>query len=370
MKILYFCTYYHRAMIFRDSMNMLAKMGHEMSAFNAVAYNTTIEDKYKSIMDSSVMHTECFYKWDRLFYHLKQHKIKQALLKSCNVKEFDLIHSHTLLNGGYALYQIKKRFGVPYIVSVRDTDINTFLKFPLFPKIANKIVKEASGIQFLSYSYRDLFIDKYINPELKNEALKKSTVIGNGLEEFWLINKAAPKNLEDKRRIKILSVGSIEKRKDPLTTVNAVKELIDKNYSIQLTFIGQVINKSLLKKINKYSFVTVIPFTAQEELINLYRSNDIFILPSITETFGRAYAEAMSQGLPIIYTKGQGFDGNFTDGDVGFAVPGKDSSYIADSVIKILTDYSNMSCRCIEKCSQFDWEQLAHRLSDFYQNVL
>lgn len=40
-------------------------------------------------------------------------------------------------------------------------------------------------------------------------------------------------------------------------------------------------------------------------------------MPSHKETFGLVYAEAMSQGLPIIYTKNQGFDGQFPDGYVG-----------------------------------------------------
>ena len=39
---------------------------------------------------------------------------------------------------------------------------------------------------------------------------------------------------------------------------------------------------------------------------------------SIMETFGLVYAEAMSQGLPIIYTKGQGFDEQFDEGKVGY----------------------------------------------------
>ena len=60
MKILYICTYYHRAMIFRDSMNYLEERGHSVIAFNAVAKGAAIADKYKAIMDEKVVHKECF----------------------------------------------------------------------------------------------------------------------------------------------------------------------------------------------------------------------------------------------------------------------------------------------------------------------
>ena len=42
----------------------------------------------------------------------------------------------------------------------------------------------------------------------------------------------------------------------------------------------------------------------------IYRENDIYVMPSIIETFGLVYAEAMSQGLPVIYTRGQGLIDN------------------------------------------------------------
>ena len=74
MKILYVCTYYHRAMVFRDSMNYLEERGHSVLAFNAVTEGAKIDDKYKKIMDHKVIHKECFGKLDRFFFLHKQKK--------------------------------------------------------------------------------------------------------------------------------------------------------------------------------------------------------------------------------------------------------------------------------------------------------
>ena len=72
MRILYVCTYYHRAMIFRDSMDYLEKRGHSVLAFNAVAKGAKIDGKYRSIMDEKVIHRDCFNKYDRFLFHWKQ----------------------------------------------------------------------------------------------------------------------------------------------------------------------------------------------------------------------------------------------------------------------------------------------------------
>ena len=54
-------------------------------------------------------------------------------------------------------------------------------------------------------------------------------------------------------------------------------------------------------------------------MIPFYKSAHIFVMPSLTETFGIVFIEALSQGLPLIYTKGQGIDGYFPQGFVGYA---------------------------------------------------
>ncbi|WP_404469082.1 glycosyltransferase family 4 protein [Sutcliffiella horikoshii] len=370
MKILFLCTYYHRAMIFRDAMNNLISNGHKVKAFNAVAYDSKIDEKYKGIMDELVIHKECFNRWDRFLYHVKQKKIYNALLSSCNIKDYDIVHSHMLFNGGYVAYLLKKHFGVPYIVSVRNTDINVFLKIPIFVKIANNIIKEASGIQFLSPSYKETFINTYVRDNLKDTTSSKSIVINNGLENFWLENKSEVKTISNIKTINIICVGKIDKNKNITTAIKAIKILKGKGHNVNFTVVGQVRDKAVLNEIKEESFVRVINYLTKEELINVYRDNDIYLMPSISESFGRVYAEAMTQGLPVIYTKGQGFDGIFEDGHVGYSVPSNDEEYISSCILKIIDNYQDISRRCVYESGKFDWKIIAEELNQFYLDSL
>ena len=55
-------------------------------------------------------------------------------------------------------------------------------------------------------------------------------------------------------------------------------------------------------------------------------------MPSSNETFGLVFIEALSQSLPIIYTKGEGIDGYFKDDFIGKAVNSKDNQSIAYAI--------------------------------------
>ena len=78
MQILYMCTFYHRAMIFRDSMNYLEGLGHKVTAYNAVAKGTPIDEKFLPIMDEKVIHKECFRNIDRYFFLLQTKENMQS----------------------------------------------------------------------------------------------------------------------------------------------------------------------------------------------------------------------------------------------------------------------------------------------------
>ena len=88
---------------------------------------------------------------------------------------------------------------------------------------------------------------------------------------------------------------------------------------------------------------------SKELLLSQYRQNDIFILPSKKESFGLVYAEAMSQGLPVIYTKGQGFDGQYPEGEIGYHINPNDSMDIANKILLIVGNYNVISGNCIKK---------------------
>lgn len=371
MKILFLCTFYHRALFFRQQMDALNARGHEVRAFNSARYGEGVAPKFQPIMDDMVVHTECWNKYDRLFFFPRQWKIEKKLESLCDLKHYDLIHAHLMLSSGYTARKMKKKYGVPYVVSVRTTDLYGFIRIPYFRRMAVKILKDANAVLFLSQPHKEELYNKYLSADEQKMVEEKSAIIGNALENFWMENVWEKRtNDVDKNQLKILSVAKIRAIKNLPVAAKAVGELRKRGINATLTVVGEVQEQAEYEKIKQFEYVEVLPFMTKEELIDVYRTHDIFLLPSVDETFGRVYPEAMTQGMPVIYTKGQGFDKTFPEGTVGYAVAPDNPEEIADRVEDIMADYQKMSASCVELCENFFEGKIIDKIEAFYKKAL
>ena len=107
-----------------------------------------------------------------------------------------------------------------------------------------------------------------------------------------------------------------------------------------------------------------------EKLIEVYRANDVFALTSFKESFGMVYIEAMSQGLPVIYTKGEGFDGQFEDGNVGYSVSPSDTTDISEKICMAYNNKETIYKSVIEKVQNFSWNEIVDEYIRIYSNIL
>ena len=320
--------------------------------------------------EERVIHTKCFYRIDRFLFFIKQRKIFNALKYNITSIKPDVFHAHFVFSSGYICMKFKEKYDIPYIVSVQNTDVNLFFRYMIhMRKVGMNIMLNTSKIIFISSSYRDEVINKYIPVKKRKSILEKSVIIPFGIDEFWLTKSKIKYKKIEVRKIKLLTVATINRNKNQLTVAKVAELLNNKGYQITYTVIGKIGDKNIYRKLVKYNFVRYIENLPKEKLIEYYKNADIFIMPSIHETFGLVYAEALTQGLPIIYTKDQGFAGNFKDGEVGYAVPRYNTKYIYDCILKITENYKNISDRCIKNSLKFDWNKIAEKFSQIYISV-
>ena len=366
MKILNINSYYYSSTVHEKLQKALMEQPLTLFTYVPVSKGYIARDECQGSKEKNLTRVECYNKIDRFIFHLKHRKILKNIIKKIDINQYDCFHAHSLFSNGYIAMKTKEKFNKPYIVAVRDTDVNTFFKKMIHLRgLGNQILKEAAGVVFLSSSYRNTMIDKYVKDKYKDSVLAKSYVIPSGIDKFWLENKGSPKKIES-RQIKLLSVGAITKRKNILTTIKVIEILKGKGYHVTLTVVGKVIDKSIYKEIQKKHFVKHISLKPKNELLKIYREHDIFVMPSITETFGLVYPEAMSQGLPVIYTRGQGFDGQFNEGEVGYSVRYNSAEEIERRVRDIIENYEAISKNCIAKVNRFDWDKITNEYINMY----
>jgi len=107
------------------------------------------------------------------------------------------------------------------------------------------------------------------------------------------------------------------------------------------------------------------------ELMNLM---DVFVLPSVSESFSRAAAEAMACTKPVVATRVGGVPEVVEDGKTGILVPPKDPKAIAEAVLYLLNHpekAKEMGLKGRQRVIElFDTEKCVQKHKELYQSVL
>jgi glycosyltransferase involved in cell wall biosynthesis len=121
---------------------------------------------------------------------------------------------------------------------------------------------------------------------------------------------SGPRGWKQDGIIKLLLVSAYYPHKQPGLVSEAVKILNDRGIPCHLTLTmemeqiagtrGGAQDYFLLGKGIERGQVSMLGHVPYDRLPDLYRSHDLFVFPSLSETFGHPLAEAMSTGTPII----------------------------------------------------------------------
>lgn len=364
IKVLQIANGYLKKGLYRNLFEELDKYTND-TVFVPIRYGDNIDIDGKR---ENIVVRECFSQFDRLVFYKKQINILKEAEKSLDIDSFNVIHAHTVFSNGYLAYKLKKKYGIPYVVSVRNTDLYVFFEKIIFMrKIGLQILENAGAIVFLSEAYKAELINKYVPVAKRKDIESKCVFIPNGVDNSFLENKVCKKKLD--KEVTLLHIGDIDKNKNLIETVRAVKILKAKGYNISFRAVGEVKDKRVEKKI-KDNNVEVCPKCTLKETLKYYQDSHILVMPSHHETFGIVYVEAMSQGLPIVYTRGQGFDGQYPDGEIGYSVNDNKPNELAYVIEQIMKDYENISERCIKNSKRYSWQLIAKNYFKIYERIM
>lgn len=372
LTVLHICSDFAKQGIYNQLVTQLSKLGINQKVY--VPVRTSVElEKNRNLALSNVQYEYSFLLRgiDRINYFRKIKKTSRDLLNRIDIEEVGVIHAHFLFSDGGNAYNLYKKFGIPYVVAVRNTDVNVFFKYFIhLRRFGLKILENASRIVFLSKAYEDVVFEKYVPNSLRSKLASKSCVIPNGINEYWL-NNLNFDNKVQKAIYEILYVGDFSKNKNIQTSIKSLTHLQQMGETVNFTIVGGGGNYAQtilnLAKQNSTWITLVNRIENIEELKKVYRKADIFLMPSIHETFGLVYIEALSQGLPVVYSKGQGIDGYFEEGHVGYSVDPNDYLQIADKIRSLKTSLPEISNNCVAVSKNFSWDRVALMYKNIYE---
>lgn len=210
----------------------------------------------------------------------------------------DLIHAHNCFHAGSTAKAIKKKYGVPYIVTEHSSKFNGLLnktEISLF----NQVLKES--IHYIAVS--ELFAKTL---QFISDAQDKPIhVLNNVLDEIFEYQELV-KTKEDVI-FRFLNVANLVDIKNHKFLIEAFASKFANNKNVLLNIAGDGPNKLYLQKLSlKLRISDQVIFLGhinRNQVLKEMQQSDAFVLSSNSETFGVVLIEALSCGLPLISTK-------------------------------------------------------------------
>ena len=382
MHILHIANSYGGTEVYKNLFTALDRLGVRQTVF--VPLNPNNHNRIGNhlidftVKDSQIIYSTALKKHHRFFYSCKINTIFHEIEKSVDLKEVDYIHAHTLCLDGAVAYKLSVKYGVSFGCAVRSTDVNTYYKkLPWKKRFFTKILKKANDVFFISPIYRKFFLERQVPQKFFITINKKSVFIPNGIDNLFFQHRSTvQKKLSSP--IRLVYTSAFKKSKGLVETIKAVNQLQEEGINIVLKAIGKglpgrVLDPNYIQKVEEMSdgksWIELCDYMGKEDVIKELSKQDIFILPSTSETFGLVYIEALTQNLPVIYTKGEGFDGIYPEGMVGYSTKFGDIDDIVNKLKLIINRYDELVCNINQLIlnADFDWNQIAKKYVSKYE---
>lgn len=368
MRILHICNDLFGSKVHLNLYTALSEKGVDQVVFAPRRENATERGIFLP-MTISLLIAKVVKPYHRFCYHVKRKVVFGALNQSIDLRCCDLVHATTLFTDGGVAYKVYQKYHLPYFVTVRNTDVNRFLRMMPHTWISGwRILLNAECVFFVSKAIMDKFMANWVIRPVLSRIKTRLVLQPNGLDDFWCSHVRREVTVNQK----LLYVGNFSDNKNVKRLIEAVVRLREEprfsNLTLTLVGGGRSESKELPNLIDKYAGIVnfVGEVRDKDQLCGIMREHSIFAMPSIYETFGLAYVEALSQNLAILYTKGQGVDGLF-DERVGIGVNPYSVESIRRAIARMVEhrgDYSNDGV----DFESFRWSSISERYKSFYSN--
>jgi glycosyltransferase involved in cell wall biosynthesis len=281
--------------------------------------------------------------------------------------EFDIIHAHDWLAypAGIAA---KKASGKPLVVHVHATDFDRSggSVNPNVYAIEREGMEAADRVITVSNLTRNIVVDKYgIDPA------KVSTVY-NAVEPVE--RESAPgfnKGINEKI---VTFLGRITMQKGPEYFIEAAHQVLRRMDNVRFVMAGSGdMMEKMIKRAAQLGITDRLHFTGflkGNDVFEMFRMSDVYIMPSVSEPFGISPLEAMMTDVPVIISKQSGVAEILTH---AIKVDFWDINAMADAIYSILK-YPALP-KMFKKYGRIEvdnlqWKNSAEHVRKVYQSAL
>ena len=292
-------------------------------------------------------------------------QIVENLIKKESIS-FDIIHAHFTWPSGYIGVKLKSKYNVPVVITLHANSARFYKEVDMNYPPLNYAWKNADAL--IRVNKKDVPVLKKFN--------ENSFSIPNGFSSKFkpLDQEECRKSLGLPQNVKILfTLGWLIERKGFNYLIEAMDIILKERKNV-FCFIGGSgkLKDKLQSQINDLKlekYVKLIGFIPDEALLLWMNACDVFVLPSLSESFGVVLIEAMACGKPVISTYNGGSEEVVISEEYGLLMEPRNSINLAKKIeIALEKEWNHQKIN--EYAQQFTWKDIATKILDLYHKVI
>lgn len=271
-------------------------------------------------------------------YRFFKISIEKYLLKACREYQPDIIYALDPSMDGRLCMEVGKKLDIPVVLIEHSMPkfYNDMYGKGKYEHIYKMVANSVAEMIYVTNCQKEIF------EEITGKNVRGTAIFNGFVHEDC--GTRTPIFSED--TIKLICIGYLEERKGYPVLLKALKELKEKySRKIQLTIIGDGNDRGKYEEtVREYGIDEECCFAgivSHKEVYEYLNNSDIFVLPSYGEALGIAYLEAMSCGLPIIGTKGEGISDIVENYKNGILIEKGNVDQLCDAIKYLAENYAN-----------------------------
>lgn len=302
---------------------------------------------------------------EKLSFDNRYHVVDRFLNNNIGTR-FDLIHAHFTWPSAYIGVMLKEKWKIPVVTTVHEDPAWLSEEKEMNHPLIQKAWRNSDAI--LRPNCSDIPLLKEYNKKVFHTA--------NGYSPLFhpLDSKKCRQDLglPEEKRI-ILSVGNLEMIKGHRYLIDTFKLLIQEYPDLLCIIIGDGSQKRfLLKKIKKEGlseYIQIIDYQAHDIIPVWMNACDLFVLPSLFESFGIVQIEAMACGKPVIASNTNGSREIIISNQYGLIFePGNVNDLVEKISLGLKKEWNSETIQ--QYVQKYAWERKAKEVLDIYDDVL
>lgn len=242
----------------------------------------------------------------------------------------DLIHAHVVLPGGLAAVRAGRRYGIPVVLTEHSGPFAVHLRTRLDRALVRWTLRGATRVVAVSPALAATI--RAFEPTLPVD------VVGNLVRTDLFT--PAPHPRVSGAPLRLACVAMLYEAKGIQYLIQALALLAQQGITaVELTIGGDGPARATLEaQVQQAGLAERVRFVGTLDragVRDVMRASDLFVLPSLGETFGIVLGEAMACGVPVIATRCGGPEW-VVAADTGLLVPPADAGALADAIARFM----------------------------------